>query len=590
MNSRLFRLLALVAASLASVPVHASLTISNAPTANVNCSAGVCSATASSAVLNVTDLTNLLANGSVTVKSTSKAVDIVVADTFSWVSTNGLTLDSFHAIAFQQPVVVAGPGSLAIATSDGGTKGDFQFAKKGRVEFWDLGSSLEIDGHAYVLVKSLKQLAAKIAHDPQGFYALSRNHNAAKDGIYSGSPVSMSFAGSFEGLGNTIQGLAIDDTAGPSDLGMFAQLAAGGVVRDVKLANVDITGAAGAAIGALVGDNLGSVKNSAVSGVVNAGAACVGSLVGSNDASALVSGSRSTATLQQSSVATQSAGGLVGCNAGTIRSSASKGAVTGSGSFSNIGGVTGHNLSSGLIASASASGKVNSADGDSIGGGVAGLNEGAIQASSATGDVANCLYGGGLVGDNYGAISQSYATGAVDLAHAPNSGGGLVGVNLGSIVQSYATGSVTGEPQAQLGGLVGSNDGSIEDAYSRGAATGDPSSTRAGGLVGDDSGSGSIMRAYSTGAPQGEAIETGGSVGLDNSNGGDIASDYWDTSTSGITNLSQGAGNVANDPGITGRTTAQLQSGLPVGFSSSVWGEAAGINGGLPYLLALPTK
>jgi hypothetical protein len=60
---------------------------------------------------------------------------------------------------------------------------------------------------------------------------------------------------------------------------------------------------------------------------------------------------------------------------------------------------------------------------------------------------------------------------------------------------------------------------------------------------------------------------------------------YWDTDTSGITNLSQGAGNIANFPGITGLTTRQLQSGLPAGFDPKIWAENSSINGGLPYLI-----
>jgi hypothetical protein len=58
--------------------------------------------------------------------------------------------------------------------------------------------------------------------------------------------------------------------------------------------------------------------------------------------------------------------------------------------------------------------------------------------------------------------------------------------------------------------------------------------------------------------------------------------------TSGITNPSQGAGNVSNQPHITGLTTAQFQAGLPTGFDPTTWGEDPSINGGLPYLLALP--
>ena len=41
-------------------------------------------------------------------------------------------------------------------------------------------------------------------------------------------------------------------------------------------------------------------------------------------------------------------------------------------------------------------------------------------------------------------------------------------------------------------------------------------------------------------------------------------------------------------PGITGLTTAQLQSGLPAGFDPSIWAESPNINGGLPYLITNP--
>jgi hypothetical protein len=77
---------------------------------------------------------------------------------------------------------------------------------------------------------------------------------------------------------------------------------------------------------------------------------------------------------------------------------------------------------------------------------------------------------------------------------------------------------------------------------------------------------------------------------MDQSESGSLTDAYWDTTTSGITNPSQGAGTPANDPGITGLTTDQLQSGLPAGFDPSVWGESANINNGMPYLLANPPK
>ena len=78
----------------------------------------------------------------------------------------------------------------------------------------------------------------------------------------------------------------------------------------------------------------------------------------------------------------------------------------------------------------------------------------------------------------------------------------------------------------------------------------------------------------------------GGFVGEDDTAGG-IGNGYWDTSTSGVSSTSQGAGNYANDPGLKGLTNSQLQAGLPAGFSNKVWGQSPSINGGLPYLLTV---
>ncbi|MGH6889550.1 MAG: hypothetical protein ACREHF_10180 [Rhizomicrobium sp.] len=40
--------------------------------------------------------------------------------------------------------------------------------------------------------------------------------------------------------------------------------------------------------------------------------------------------------------------------------------------------------------------------------------------------------------------------------------------------------------------------------------------------------------------------------------------------------------------GVTGLTTSQFQSGLPVGFDPKIWAEEANVNNGLPYLTANP--
>jgi hypothetical protein len=143
--------------------------------------------------------------------------------------------------------------------------------------------------------------------------------------------------------------------------------------------------------------------------------------------------------------------------------------------------------------------------------------------------------------------------------------------------QSYATGAVSGSA-AFSGGLVGASSDE-ENCYATGAVTG----SIVGGLAGV--GGGHIGSAYSTGQVSGADL-TGGFIGFDENK--TVGNSYWDLETSGVGDPSQGAGDPPNDPGITGLTSAQFQSGLPAGFDPSIWVEDPAINGGFPYLRALP--
>src|SRR4051794_23445179 len=78
-------------AAFAGGPARAEVKISDQPTQNMSCDSGVCTATAAKAVLNVNDLTNLLAAGDTAVKTGSVAKDIVMKSALSWTSTSRLT-------------------------------------------------------------------------------------------------------------------------------------------------------------------------------------------------------------------------------------------------------------------------------------------------------------------------------------------------------------------------------------------------------------------------------------------------------------------------------------------------------------------
>src|SRR5579862_4694558 len=101
---------------------RATVTISNAATANMSCSAGVCEPTAANAVLNAGDLETMLASGNATVTTTGSGVeanDIAVSSGVSWSTANTLSLTATRAIAVSGKILAKGMGGLAL-TDDGG--------------------------------------------------------------------------------------------------------------------------------------------------------------------------------------------------------------------------------------------------------------------------------------------------------------------------------------------------------------------------------------------------------------------------------------------------------------------------------------
>jgi hypothetical protein len=458
---------------------HAAVEISSKHTKNMSCVGGVCSPTAAKATLNVTHLANMLAGGDVTVQSGNVAQDVEVNAALSWTSTHRLTLDSFHSIAFNDPITVSGTGALTIKTNDGHTDGDFTFLKKGSVKFWDSRSNLVINGKTYRLMESLRAFAKGLRHDDGFGEYFAQMKNWGENGkIYAAPPINVEFDGTFEGLGNSISHLTVNSTTGYA--GLFNALGVSSIVRDLQLTSVDITNnLAGALVGGLAGGGEGLVQNVSVSGQVKGAGPVIG--------------------------------GLLGTDFGTVIACSSSASVQG-GNGTVAGGLVGHK-------------------------GVQ-LGEDII-ASYATGNVSNG--GGAAVGGLVGEATQG-----------------------GTISDSFATGSVTGSGTAPAGGLIG---------------------TRA-----TDGGSTPLVQtSYSTGAvSSGAGAPVGGSIGEDDVAGSGISDDYWDLETSGVSNPHQGAGNVPDDPGITGLTDMQLKSGLPAGFDPTIWAINPKINNGYPYLINNP--
>jgi hypothetical protein len=458
--------------------------------------------------------------------------DIDIESGIAWTTSATLTLEAYNSIDVSSLLDVKGTGTLSMTYNTGGGSGVLEFTNGGRAEFTDISDSLalgslEIDGHNYTVASTLPELATLMNGDLSGYYALANNYNARSEGTV-GVPVpgdsANPFTGDFEGLGNLISNLHIN-----------VALFDGGVYGGGLFAFLD---------GSV--ENLNLESDNIVLTTYDSPSA-VGILAGTADGASLFN---VTTSGNVRAHFFGYAGGLVGFAEDTTISVSSSSASVTSDTGSRLHTTTGATFAV--------------EDGGLVGRQYMGF----ITDSFATGDVTmqTLYYGsvaGGLVGNAGGGIRESFATGDVDVVdNIHEVAGGLVGQG-GAISNSYATGSVTGGAGSTLGGFIG-------------LAFGDGASA----LITDD---------YSTGLVSGGASgAVGGFAGADDSSNNLYANCYWDLSSSGISNPSQGVGSVSNNPGITGLTTAQFQSGLPTGFDSSIWGQSDSINGGLPYLLSLP--
>ncbi|MGH7222702.1 MAG: GLUG motif-containing protein [Gemmataceae bacterium] len=365
---------------------QAAILISSAQTQNITCSGGTCTPTADDAVLNVSYLETLLASVNVTVSTTgsgAQADDIVVNAPFGWSSTNALSLDAYESITINRTVSIAGQSGLSLTTNDGGSGGTFSFGRKGHVVFQDISSRLAINGATYTLENSISTLAAAIAANPAGSYALANSYKASADGTYSESPIQTTFTGALEGLGNAISHLSVDASG---YVGLFSSEE--GAIENLGLFNINIivNGSSWAGGIAAIGGNLSHVhvtgvirgrgnSPNSIGGLVGAGGAItncsanvriietqpsgIGGLVA---ASGNIDESYSTGSVSVADDGHVFAGALVAVNSGIIHDSYATGAVTG-GAHSKIGGLVGTNgdgkhISPGTIETSYAAGAV----------------------------------------------------------------------------------------------------------------------------------------------------------------------------------------------------------------------------------------
>ena len=332
-------------------------------------------ATALNGGSNVTQLTSATGSGG--------TGDITVASGISWSTDATLTLSAYRNIAVNANITSTGGGGVVLRADNAGsgigtvTFGGGQVSTTGAVSIYynPTGDSSTVNAakytaptqtnfsgsvtggaalKSYMLVNTVYDLQ-NMKNSLSGTYALGRDVDA---GITSGwnsgagfNPIGAgtSFTGSLDGQGHTISGLFINRLT--QNVGLISYLATGASVSNLGVIGATVTGHT--AVGAIVGNNYGTVTNVYSSGSVTATSA--------------------------------GAGGLVGYNFETVSNSYSNSIVNGP---LYVGGAVGLN---------------NSA---SLGGGI--FSAGSISQVYATGAVSGASYVGGLVGYNGSSVTQSY--------------------------------------------------------------------------------------------------------------------------------------------------------------------------------------
>ena len=291
------------------------------------------------------------------------------------------------------------------------------------------------------------------------------------------------YTGTFDGNGKTITGLTIDSSS--QYVGMFGYL--DGTVKDLELANVDITSSwstqPAGFVGAVAGNTSSNcnIANCFVSGniVIGGTNSQAGGLVGKNFGAIFNCQVNNLTITGPSSGNSIYLGGVVGSNSKTVEDCQVENLTITNGSY--VGGVTGENSASSSAPVTGCSVKNSSVTGRSSSGGVAGVFY--------SGEIAGCSVDGTTVATD-GLTGKS---------------GGVIGSQTGGTVMAcyFANGWINGNDALtpNLGGVAGAQTGgSLIACYSTGGGDLDTSnSTYAGGVVGNKTINGQVTACYWSG-------------------------------------------------------------------------------------------
>ena len=415
-----------------SVPfaADAKIVISSDPTHNMICTNGSCGPTHENAVLNVTDLLNMLSAGNVTIGTfffshghyvNAAPIDINVP--LSWANANTLLSDGNTII--NAPITIMGSGALTV---DGSVEINASITVMGpgalsfengfglppnvQITYWDLNGKLIFAGTSVVLAGDVPTLVSDIAATGgKGDFALANDTDARND-VFHKAPIP-DFQGDLMGLGHTIANLKIKK--GHFDCeGLVSKNE--GYVHDIRLQAVKVTSTTQKYVGAIAGCNYGSIGDVSVDGTVTGNEnAVVGGIAGANlGANGGIGLARAAIT-----VSGGQAGGIVGENDTLVDDAYATGSVTGQ---SNTGGLVGANK--GIVQDSYATTAVSGNDGTA--GGLAGFNSTSILDCYSTGLVGGTGYVGGFVGyDPNKSVSNGYWDLDTSGFSDPNQGSGF---------------------------------------------------------------------------------------------------------------------------------------------------------------------
>ena len=246
-------------------------------------------------------------------------------------------------------------------------------------------------------------------------------------------------------------------------------------------------------------------------------------------------------------------------------------------------GLFGYVGTRGTVQNLSVSGSVS---GSNSVGGVVGRNDGTVENCYNTGTVTGTDdHVGGVVGQNRGSVTNCYNTGTGTVTGTDDYVGGVVGLNSAIVENCYNTVSVSGNNY--VGGVVGWNisSGNVKNCYNTGTGTVTGTVDFVGGVVGQNFG-GTVENCYNTVNVTGTGNWVGGVVGFNSSGYDDIpdviVANCYFLQTAEVNDKLQGIGGGSGtssnveprtaDAFHSGEVAWRLENGQTAG-SSQVWGQ-----------------